>query len=111
MYLNEWYYANVICYVKNVAEVSTISASIYTLVVLSIDRYVFIHNPRREHPRKNFTILIIIGIWIVSIISGLPYFFTTTTQQWFIIDKTNGLVYEKRFCSKNILTYNTFLAM
>ncbi|XP_014211867.1 tachykinin-like peptides receptor 99D [Copidosoma floridanum] len=84
---SHWPFGNVYCKVSQYIAVISISASVFTLMAISIDRYVAIVNPLKPRMGKRMTLCVVIAIWVVSALISLPmlFFYETATQNF-----TNG---------------------
>ncbi|XP_068631160.1 tachykinin-like peptides receptor 99D isoform X2 [Battus philenor] len=76
---NNWPFGDFYCKFNQFIAVVSISASVFTLMVISIDRYMAIVNPLRPRLGKRTTFGITAAIWIFSAIIGSPnlVYFTT----------------------------------
>ncbi|KIH68070.1 hypothetical protein ANCDUO_01595 [Ancylostoma duodenale] len=54
--------------------ITPICASVFTMIVMSIDRYWAIVHPMRRRPGKHATVAVICLIWILAVICGIPAF-------------------------------------
>ncbi|XP_043600159.1 tachykinin-like peptides receptor 99D isoform X1 [Bombus pyrosoma] len=81
---SHWPFGTLYCKICQFVAVLTICASVFTLMAISIDRYMAIMNPLRPHMGKRATLCIAIFIWIVGAILSLPMllFYTTYTQNF-----------------------------
>ncbi|XP_058797727.1 tachykinin-like peptides receptor 99D [Phymastichus coffea] len=79
-----WPFGNLYCKISQSIAVITICASVFTLMAISIDRYMAIVNPLRPRMGKRATLCIALAIWAMSGILSLPMllFFTTYTQHF-----------------------------
>ncbi|XP_015928230.1 neuropeptide CCHamide-1 receptor-like [Parasteatoda tepidariorum] len=70
-----WPYGEFICKLSEFLKDVSMGVTVYTLAMLSYDRYVAIVKPMKKHTGRNaktMTILVAFGIWIVSIILAIP---------------------------------------
>ncbi|XP_054710872.1 RYamide receptor-like [Uloborus diversus] len=70
--LQYWPFGAVMCVLVSYAQVVSVFISAYTLIAISIDRYIAILYPLRPRMTKLHAKLIIIMIWIVALITPLP---------------------------------------
>ncbi|XP_063703938.1 tachykinin-like peptides receptor 99D [Culicoides brevitarsis] len=76
---SDWPFGTLYCKISQFVAILSIAASVFTLMAISIDRYIAIINPLRPRMGKRTTLCIAAGIWIVGIILSCPMllFFTT----------------------------------
>ncbi|XP_046143236.1 tachykinin-like peptides receptor 99D isoform X5 [Osmia bicornis bicornis] len=81
---SHWPFGTLYCKICQFIAVLTICASVFTLMAISIDRYMAIMNPLRPHMGRRATLCVAIVIWIVGAILSLPMllFYTTYTQNF-----------------------------
>ncbi|EPB76369.1 hypothetical protein ANCCEY_04530 [Ancylostoma ceylanicum] len=60
--------------------ITPICASVFTMIVMSIDRYWAIVHPMRRRPGKHATVAVICLIWILAIICGIPAFLASKVR-------------------------------
>ncbi len=70
--LQFWPFGSVMCLVVSYAQAVSVFISAYTLVAISIDRYIAIIYPLRPRMTKLHSKLIIIVIWVVALLTPLP---------------------------------------
>jgi neuropeptide Y receptor len=70
--LQFWPFGSVMCLVVSYAQAVSVFISAYTLIAISIDRYIAIIYPLRPRMTKLHSKLIIIVIWIVALLTPLP---------------------------------------
>ncbi|CAD6195110.1 unnamed protein product [Caenorhabditis auriculariae] len=68
-----WIFGNFYCRVNNLMGITPICASVFTMIVMSIDRYWAIVHPLRRRPGKRATVSIIGGIWALAILCELKF--------------------------------------
>ncbi|XP_037942698.1 tachykinin-like peptides receptor 99D [Teleopsis dalmanni] len=82
---NDWPFGELYCKISQFIATLSISASVFTLMAISIDRYIAIMKPLQPRMSKRCNLAIAAVIWIVSAIISCPMllFFTTgeTTSQ------------------------------
>ncbi|CDW52675.1 tachykinin peptides receptor 99D like [Trichuris trichiura] len=82
LYYN-WWFGDPYCHFSNVMGVAPTCASVFTLMSMSVDRYVAIMNPLRRRFSKQKTITIICTIWIAAFFCALPMAMHSYTQNFF----------------------------
>lgn len=70
--LQSWPFGSVMCVVVSYSQAVSVFVSAYTLVAISIDRYIAILYPLRPRMTKFQAKLIIACIWLVSLLTPLP---------------------------------------
>ncbi|KAJ8891415.1 hypothetical protein PR048_003943 [Dryococelus australis] len=76
--VESWPYGVVVCKLSEYCKDVSIAVSVFTLTALSAERYCVIVNPIRRHvsgghiTTKPITLVIALGIWILSLIIALP---------------------------------------
>uniref|UniRef100_A0A914CCM4 G-protein coupled receptors family 1 profile domain-containing protein n=1 Tax=Acrobeloides nanus TaxID=290746 RepID=A0A914CCM4_9BILA len=78
--------------------ITPICASVFTMIVMSIDRYIAVVYPLRRRPGKRKTITIIVCIWILAILCGIPALAATKIEQHFFVNPNDINVFEDRLC-------------
>ncbi|XP_055586420.1 tachykinin-like peptides receptor 99D isoform X2 [Uranotaenia lowii] len=75
----DWPFGTLYCKISQFVAILSICASVFTLMAISIDRYVAIMSPLRPRMGKRTTLCIAAAIWVVGIIISSPMllFFTT----------------------------------
>ena len=75
----------------------TSDASVLTITVFIVERYVAICHPLKAHKFANLnrSIKIIVGIWIISLLCALPYPIHTELFYFIGADKNNGTPVEE----------------
>ncbi|KAG8267130.1 Substance-K receptor [Homalodisca vitripennis] len=81
---SDWPFGNLYCKISQFVAVLSICASVFTLMAISIDRYMAIIHPLRPRMGKRATMCIVIAIWVVGILFSIPnfIFFTTYVQDF-----------------------------
>ncbi|XP_055848490.1 tachykinin-like peptides receptor 99D [Episyrphus balteatus] len=76
---NDWPFGQIYCKISQFVATLSICASVFTLMAISIDRYVAIMKPLKPRMGKRCTLTIAGSIWISSIVISCPMllFFTT----------------------------------
>ncbi|GBL89735.1 RYamide receptor [Araneus ventricosus] len=70
--LQYWPFGAVMCVLVSYAQVVSVFISAYTLIAISIDRYIAILYPLRPRMTKLQAKLIIVVVWVVALITPLP---------------------------------------
>ncbi|XP_041565480.1 RYamide receptor isoform X2 [Drosophila elegans] len=70
--LNYWPFGVVLCHFVNYSQAVSVLVTAYTLVAISIDRYIAIMWPLRPRITKRYAKLIISGVWFVALATALP---------------------------------------
>ncbi|XP_034256149.1 QRFP-like peptide receptor [Thrips palmi] len=100
-----WIYGEVMCMLTTYFQGVSVSASIFTITAMSIDRYLAIRHPmafRKVFNRKSTTI-VIIALWLVSMCLFAPLLWVLQTEPVNLGEpfaeavETNGL----KFCVEN----------
>lgn len=68
---NDWTFGALYCMVNNFIANLSVAASVFTLVAISLDRYIAIVKPLR-HRSKNKGKLIMVCIWLLSAVFAVP---------------------------------------
>lgn len=92
--LQRWDLPEFMCKFCPFTQTLSVNVSIFTLVMISLDRYQAIMNPLAERSTKTTCKLIILGLWIFSAILALPMIFIF--EFTYVFDESNGGV--KPFC-------------
>lgn len=75
----DWPFGNLYCKISQFVAILSICASVFTLMAISIERYIAIMDPLRPRMGKRCTLCIAAAIWILGILISSPmlFFFTT----------------------------------
>uniref|UniRef100_A0A914XT49 G-protein coupled receptors family 1 profile domain-containing protein n=1 Tax=Panagrolaimus superbus TaxID=310955 RepID=A0A914XT49_9BILA len=68
------------------------------MIVMSVDRYLAIVYPLRRRPGRGATVTIIICIWVLALICGLPALAATKIETHFFVDPEKNTVFEDHLC-------------
>ncbi|XP_076241349.1 tachykinin-like peptides receptor 99D isoform X1 [Calliopsis andreniformis] len=81
---SHWPFGTLYCKICQFIAVLTICASVFTLMAISIDRYMAIVNPLRPRMGRRATLCVAIVIWFVGAMLSFPmlFFYTTYTQNF-----------------------------
>ncbi|CAF4813810.1 tachykinin-like peptides receptor 99D isoform X1 [Pieris napi] len=80
MLYSDWPFGHFYCKFCQFVAVLSISASVLTLMAISIDRYVAIMSPLRQRLGKRATLGIAAAIWAISCVVSSPNFLYFTTE-------------------------------
>ncbi|XP_034943703.1 tachykinin-like peptides receptor 99D isoform X4 [Chelonus insularis] len=69
---SHWTFGNLYCKISQFIAVLTICASVFTLMAISIDRYMAIMNPLRPRMGRRSTLCVAVLIWVVGAILSFP---------------------------------------
>nr|XP_046916674.1 tachykinin-like peptides receptor 99D [Dermatophagoides farinae] len=69
---SNWPFGELFCKVSNFIAILSVAASVFTLMAISIDRYLAIVHPLRPRMSRTATVIIIVIIWIASSFLSLP---------------------------------------
>uniref|UniRef100_A0AC34FF55 G-protein coupled receptors family 1 profile domain-containing protein n=1 Tax=Panagrolaimus sp. ES5 TaxID=591445 RepID=A0AC34FF55_9BILA len=97
LYYN-WVFSDVHCAINNLMGITPICASVFTMIVMSVDRYLAIVYPLRRRPGRGATVTIIICIWVLALICGLPALAATKIETHFFVDPEKNTVFEDHLC-------------
>lgn len=65
---------------------------------MSIDRYFAIVYPLRRRPSRGATVSIIVLIWVLAILVGLPAFYASKVETHMFVDHATQRIFEDRVC-------------
>jgi len=79
-----WPFGNVVCKVVHGVQYASMSASIYTMVAMSLDRFLAVGYPlRTKHLRQPPAALaVVIGVWTASLLLAAPWIAVYTVRQY-----------------------------
>ncbi|XP_015781284.1 tachykinin-like peptides receptor 99D [Tetranychus urticae] len=81
----DWPFGTLYCKISNYIAIVSVSASVLTLMAISIDRYVAIIYPLKPRMSKKTTVFITLAIWIIGSILSLPnILYSTTKREYFL---------------------------
>ncbi|XP_028632951.1 neuropeptide Y receptor type 6 [Grammomys surdaster] len=72
--MDHWVFGNIMCKLTSYVQSVSISVSIFSLVLIAIERYQLIVNPRGWKPRVSHAYWGIILIWLISLTLSIPLF-------------------------------------
>ncbi|XP_039970274.1 tachykinin-like peptides receptor 99D isoform X1 [Bactrocera tryoni] len=90
---NDWPFGELYCKISQFIATLSISASVFTLMAISIDRYVAIMKPLKPRMSKRCNLGIAAFIWIASIAISCPMLFFFTTGEVELKDGTRIVCY------------------
>nr|NP_001287552.1 RYamide receptor, isoform B [Drosophila melanogaster]AHN57551.1 RYamide receptor, isoform B [Drosophila melanogaster] len=70
--LNYWPFGLALCHFVNYSQAVSVLVSAYTLVAISIDRYIAIMWPLKPRITKRYATFIIAGVWFIALATALP---------------------------------------
>ncbi|XP_036341834.1 neuropeptide SIFamide receptor-like, partial [Rhagoletis pomonella] len=85
--LNHWPFGTVLCNLVNYSQAVSVLVSAYTLVAISIDRYIAIMWPLRPRITKRLAKFIIAGVWFIALATAVPILIVsklTQPERWFV---------------------------
>jgi len=79
-----WPFGNIVCKVVHGVQFASMAASIYTLVAMSLDRFLAVGYPlRTKHLRQPPAALaVVVGVWTVSLLLAAPWIAVYTVRQY-----------------------------
>jgi hypothetical protein len=78
--------------------ITPICASVFTMMIMSIDRYVAVVYPLKRRPGRSATVTIIVIIWILAFICGLPAFLGTKIEIHYFVNVETKQILEDHLC-------------
>ncbi|KAB0800187.1 hypothetical protein PPYR_05927 [Photinus pyralis] len=82
-----WSFGSLLCPVVNYSQAVSVFVSAYTMLAISLDRYIAIMWPLKPRLSKKFAIMIILSVWIFAGLTALPIPVMTSLDQpndWYI---------------------------
>ncbi|XP_052121994.1 orexin/Hypocretin receptor type 1-like isoform X2 [Frankliniella occidentalis] len=99
-----WIYGEVMCMLTTYFQGVSVSASVFTITAMSIDRYLAIRHPmafRKVFNRKS-TIFVIVALWVVSTLLFAPLLWVQQTQPVYLPGLEEAVeTYGLKFCMEN----------
>ncbi|XP_076317953.1 tachykinin-like peptides receptor 99D [Tachypleus tridentatus] len=77
----DWPFGSAYCKISNFISILSVAASVFTLMAISIDRYMAIMHPLKPRMSRVTTLNITLWIWVASSILSLPYILYSTTMK------------------------------
>ncbi|XP_050436690.1 RYamide receptor-like [Adelges cooleyi] len=81
LFLNHWPFGNRLCYMFCYSIAVAVQVSSYTMVAISVNRYIAVVWPLRTRASRKHTKSIIAVVWVVAAISSLPFLYITSVEQ------------------------------
>ncbi|XP_022237399.1 tachykinin-like peptides receptor 99D, partial [Limulus polyphemus] len=75
----DWPFGRAYCKVSNFIAIVSVSASVFTLMAISIDRYMAIMHPLRPRMSRTTTLIITLCIWVAGSLLSLPNILYSST--------------------------------
>ncbi|CAD5221677.1 unnamed protein product [Bursaphelenchus okinawaensis] len=97
LYYN-WYFPDWYCAFNNLMAITPICASVFTMIVMSIDRYMAIVYPLKRRPGKRSTLTIICAIWVLAFLFGLPAFLFSKMEYHIFMNDYDKTVIKDSLC-------------
>ncbi|VEN54689.1 unnamed protein product, partial [Callosobruchus maculatus] len=78
-----WPFGELYCKIVQFVAILSICASVFSLMAISIDRYMAIIKPLQPRMGRKLTLLVALGTWLTGILMGIPYllYFKTYTLE------------------------------
>lgn len=76
---NDWPFGALYCTVNNFIANLSVASSVFTLVAISLDRYIAIVKPLR-HRSRNKGKVVMVGIWLLSAVLAFPCLLYSKTR-------------------------------
>uniref|UniRef100_A0A915PTM3 G-protein coupled receptors family 1 profile domain-containing protein n=1 Tax=Setaria digitata TaxID=48799 RepID=A0A915PTM3_9BILA len=108
-----WIFGPTYCAINNLMGIAPICASVFTMIAMSIDRYMAIVHPLNRRLGQHATVTTIIAIWIVALLCGLPALLASKEEINYFVDERNNIFVDPicladNFPDGNALTSNLF---
>ncbi|GMR49198.1 hypothetical protein PMAYCL1PPCAC_19393, partial [Pristionchus mayeri] len=94
----DWTWPSFYCAINNFMGIAPICASVFTMIVMSIDRYWAVVHPLRKRPGRKATVATILVIWLVSCVVSLPAFLASYNLSYYNYDDSEGRMVEQILC-------------
>lgn len=85
--LRYWPFGDIVCRIVSYWQAISVFVSAYTLVAISIDRYMAIMWPLRPRMSKSHAKIIIALVWMIAFLTALPILIVSSAEQpddWFV---------------------------
>lgn len=79
--LRHWPFGEVLCRTVSYSQAISVFVSAYTLVAISIDRYMAIMWPLRPRMTKSHAKIIIVLVWLIALLTALPILIVSSMLQ------------------------------
>ncbi|XP_043836619.1 neuropeptide Y receptor type 6-like [Dromiciops gliroides] len=117
--MDYWIFGNVMCKLTSYAQSVSITVSIFSLVLIAVERYQLIVNPRGWKPNMSHAYWAILVIWLFSLLLSVPFFLSyhLTDEPFLNLSLPNDLHIHQMACVEgwsskvNQLLFTTSLLM
>ncbi|VDK68441.1 unnamed protein product [Anisakis simplex] len=92
-----WKFGSTYCAISNMMGIAPICSSVFTMIVMSIDRYMAIVHPLKRRLGHRATVTAIICIWFLAFLCGLPAILASKQEVNFFIGE-DGQVFVDPVC-------------
>ncbi|XP_050533859.1 RYamide receptor-like isoform X2 [Daktulosphaira vitifoliae] len=79
--LQHWPFGNDLCHTVSFAQAIAVLVSAYTLVAISVDRYIAILWPLKPRASRYHAKFIILLVWIIAVLTAFPLLIVTSLDQ------------------------------
>ena len=110
--LRYWPFGDIVCRIVSYWQAISVFVSAYTLVAISIDRYMAIMWPLRPRMSKSHAKIIIALVWIIAFLTALPILIVSSVVQpdeWFV--KCERYICEEVWAKEEHRFYYTMVLM
>ncbi|TMS39718.1 hypothetical protein L596_006201 [Steinernema carpocapsae] len=84
-----WVFGPMYCAINNFMGITPICANVFTMIAMSVDRYMAIVYPLRRRPSRSTTVSIIFTIWLLAFLCGVPSFLASKLEMNYFFDGEN----------------------
>ncbi|KAL3278805.1 hypothetical protein HHI36_016328 [Cryptolaemus montrouzieri] len=92
MLYSHWPFGELYCKITQFIAMLSICASVFSLMSISIDRYMAIMKPLRPRMGRTVTLTLAISTWVVGVIIGLPSWLFYKTYHFSISDTEERII-------------------
>ncbi|KAJ8911952.1 hypothetical protein NQ315_012763 [Exocentrus adspersus] len=89
---SHWPFGELYCKITQFIAVLSICASIFSLMSISIDRYMAIMTPLKPRMGKRLTLLFALLTWILGVLVGIPSILFFQTETDYLIDGSERII-------------------
>ncbi|XP_076288898.1 tachykinin-like peptides receptor 86C [Lasioglossum baleicum] len=89
---SNWPFGAVYCTINNFVSNMTVASSVFTMVVISFDRYVAIMTPLKPRISRRVSVISMIVIWTIASALALPGFLYSATKTWSYLENKTRIV-------------------